>query len=102
MYDRQWARSIVENYQKLRTRAQQIDNCLIQLVVLRNDEKLTRKTIQDLLVDDVQGKRLKGLWSDYKRLVRRTPLDSKLLYKVASRLSMEIDVEILQRQFDFT
>ncbi len=102
MYDRQWARSVVENYQKMHARVHQIDACLQQLVVLRGDNKLTRKQIQDMLTDDIQGKRLKGFWLDYKRLVKRSPLDQKLLYKVAGRLSVEVDVEQMQRQFEFT
>lgn len=102
MYDRQWARSIVENYQKLHARAQQVDACLQQLVVLSYDGKLLRKDIQDLLVDSLQGKCMKGFWNEYKRLVRRTPLDQKLLYRIAGKLSTEIDVEKIQRQFDFS
>lgn len=102
MYDRQWTRSIVENYQKLRPRAQQIDNCLQQLVVTSDGQPLLRKDIQDLLVDSLQGKRMKELWPEYKRLVRRTPLDQKLLYRIAGRLSVEVDVEKRQRQFDFS
>lgn len=102
MYDRQWARSIVENYQRLHPRVQQIDACLTQLVILPHDEKLLRKDIQDLLVDSLQGKRLKELWNDYKRLVRKTPLDHKLIYKIAGKLSVEIDVEKKQRQFEFS
>lgn len=106
MYDRQWARSIVENYQKMYPRVQQIDMCLQQLYKDRTGRECTRKDIQDLLVDSLQGKYARGvitrLWRDYKRLIKKSPLDKELLDKVAMLLQPKVDVDKLQRQFDFT
>jgi len=102
MYDRSWARSTVETYQKLRTRAQQIDLCLQQLYLQDTGRELLRIDIQCILIDSVQGKIRAALWTDYKRLVRRTPLDKDLLHKVYREMKFKVDVEELQRQFDFT
>lgn len=102
MYDRQWARSIVENYQKLYPRVQQIDLCLEQLYHNRTGRICTRKDIQDVLVDEIQGKTKKKTFILYKRLVKKTPLDKDLLEKVAGLLQPKVDVDKIQRQFDFS
>lgn len=102
MYDRDWARSIVENYQKLRTRAQQIDMCIQQLYQQETGRYVLRQQLKNILVDSVQGKCNKALWPDYKRLVRKTPLDNKLLKRVYNNFKWQIDVDIIQRQFDFS
>lgn len=101
MYDRQWARSIVENYQKLYTRVQQIDMCLQQLYTMRTGRSCLRNDIQGLLIDSLQGKGSPKLWNFYKRLVRKTPLDKDLLNKVAGMIIPKVDVEKLQRQFEW-
>lgn len=102
MYDRSWARSTVETYQKLRTRAQQIDLCLQQLYLQDTGRELLRIDIQSLLIDSVQGKTTSALWTSYKKLVRRSPLDKDLLRKFYGEMKFKVDVEILQRQFDFS
>ena len=102
MYNRDWARSIVVDYWKLRTRAQQINICLQQLYHESTGRELLVKDIQDALVDSVQGKSRKALWTNYKTLVRKSPLDRKLLEKVSKSIDVQIDVEKLQRQFDFS
>jgi len=101
-YDRTWARSVYEAYAKLCTRAQQIDACLAQLYEQRTGRKLIRKEIADVLVDAIQGKGRKKFWTDYKRLCKKTPLDVKLLERIAGELRVKVDVEKIQRQFDFT
>lgn len=102
MYDRQWARSIVENYQKLCTRAQQIDACLQQLYHARTGRECTRMDIQSILVDAVQGRTKQQIWTLYKRLNKKTPLDKELLEKVSKLVSPKVDVDKIQRQFDFS
>ena len=102
MYDRQWARSIVENYQRLYPRVQQIDICLQQLYHARTGRTCTRKDIQDVLVDELQGKTKKHVFILYKRLVKKTPLDKELLGNVARLLQPKLDVDQIQRQFDFS
>lgn len=102
MYDRNWARSIVEQYQKFRPRAEQIDLCLQQLYQTHTHRYVLRKEIQDILVDSVQGKARPSLWNDYKRLVRKSPLDKELLEKVYRSIQFKVDVDKLQRQFDFS
>lgn len=102
MYDRDWARSIVVNFWKLRTRAQQINICLQQVYRDSKGLDITIKDIQDSLTDSVQEKSKEKLWRDYKRLVRKTPLDKELLDTVCRELFWKIDVDKLQRQFDFT
>lgn len=101
MYDRDWARSIVENFWKLRTRAQQINLCIQQVYLDSKGQEITIKHIKDALVDSVQGKSKGKLWRDYKRLVRKTPLDKELLDTVIRQIFFKVDVEKLQRQFDF-
>lgn len=102
MYDRQWARSIVENYQKLYPRVQQIDMCLQQLYQERTGRICSRKDIQDVLTDELQGRTKKKIFVLYKRLVKKSPLDKELLEKVAALLQPKVDVEKIQRQFDFS
>lgn len=105
MYDRQWARSIVENYQKLYPRVQQIDACLQQLYTASTGRTCTRRDIQNLLADSLQGKESRGvittLWRNYKRLVKRTPLDKELLERVAKVIGPKVDVDKIQRQFEW-
>lgn len=102
MYDRDWARSIVESYWKLRTRAQQINLCIQQVYHESTGRELLIKDIQDILTDSVQGKAKASIWADYKKLVRKSPLDSDLLKKVCKSMFWKVDVEKLQRQFDFS
>jgi len=102
MYDRQWARSIVENYQKLYPRVQQIDACIQQLYHAKTNRNCTRYDIQVVLIDSLQGKTNQKPWTLYKRLVRKSPLDKDLLEKVAGIIISKVDVEKFQRQFDFT
>lgn len=102
MYDRDWARSVVVNFWKLRTRAQQINLCLQQVYRDSKGRDLTIKDIQNSLIDSVQGKSNEKLWRDYKRLVRKTPLDKELIDTVCRELFFKVDVEKLQRQFDFS
>jgi len=102
MYDRNWARSVVENYQKLCTRAQQIDACLQQLYQDSRLRTITRYDIQQELITSLQDKRRSKLWTDYKRLCKKSPLDKELLIKVSNLLSIKVDVEKLQRQFEFS
>ncbi len=101
MYDRQWARSIVDNYQKLCARTQQIDSCIQQIGFETTRRRCTRMEIKNVLIDSLQGKTVARVWNDYKRLVRKSPLDKDLLYKVADTILCKIDVEKFQRQFDF-
>lgn len=101
MYDRDWARSTVENHRKSCTRAQQINLCIQQLYDNSPCRLLLIKDIQDVLIDSLQGKGDKALWVEYKRLCRKTPLDKELLEKVARKIFNKVDVEKLQRQFVF-
>lgn len=102
MYDRDWARSILHNYEKLCTRAQQINLCLQQFYLQQTGRNCTIADIQGCLIDSIQGKTAQKLWTMYKRLVKKTPLDKDLLEKVAKTMAIKVDVEKLQRQFDFT
>lgn len=102
MYDREWARSIVGNYQKLCTRAQQIDACIQQIYQVQTGRFCTRHDIQVVLVDSVQGKLPSKYWTLYKRLVKKSPLDKELLEKVSNLFILKVDVEKIQRQFDFS
>lgn len=101
MYDREWARDVVTNYQKLCARAQQIDMCIQQMYKQRYDRDCTRHDIQVVLIDSVQGKLTPRYWREYKRLVKRTPLDKDLLEMVCNTIGAKIDVEKLQRQFEW-
>ncbi len=101
MYDREWARSVVENYYKLCARAQQIDACIQQLYRERTDRECLRHDIKTILVDSVQGRLPQRYWTQYKRLVKKTPLDKELLMKVTGWMILKIDVEKLQRQFEW-
>lgn len=101
MYDRDWARSIVENYQKLCPRAQQIDACLQQLYQAKTGRTCLRHDIKVILIDSLQGKLHQKYWTLYKRLVKKTPLDKELLEKVSNLITCKVDVDKIQRQFDF-
>lgn len=101
MYDRQWARSVVENYQKLCSRSQQIDMCIQQMYRGQYSRECTRHDIRVILIDSVQGKLSPKYWRDYKRLVKKTPLDKELLEKVCGTIGNKIDVDKIQRQFQW-
>lgn len=101
MYDRTWSQSVVDNYQKLVVRSQQIDACVQQLYQARTHRECLRHDIKVCLVDSVQGRTSPKLWRDYKRLVKKTPLDKDLLEKFAGAMISKIDVEKFQRQFEW-
>lgn len=101
MYDRLWAQGIVENYHKLCARAQQIDMCIQQLYKQRTGRDCTRWDIKVSLVDSVQGKTSASIWRLYKKVVKKTPLDKTLLEKICGIMIIKIDVDKLQRQFDW-
>jgi hypothetical protein len=82
-YDRSWARLTYEKYSNMRPRAHQINLCLMQLITTESGEKWLETKLIDCLIDSIQGKSCKELWPWYKRLVKKSPLDQKLLYKVA-------------------
>lgn len=101
MYDHNWARSIYEKYTKLHPRAQQIDSCIVQLIASEHGQTWIRKDFSDAVIASIQGKRYRELWGQYKRLVKRSPLDRQLLYKVARNLSsLNVD-EGLQLKLEF-
>jgi len=100
-YDRDWARSILGNYRKLCTRAQQIDMCIQEMYHARTGRSCLISDIHAVLIDSIQGKTKQTTWTDYKRLVKRTPLDKDLLEKVCKTITNKVDVDKLQRQFDW-
>lgn len=102
MYDRVWAREVQANFRLSCTRAEQIDLCIQQIYAKKTRRNCTEKQIQDLLTDSIQGKRSPRLWRDYKRLIKKSPLDRAALEKLTGIITVEIDVENLQRQFNFS
>lgn len=101
MYDQHWARSVYDKYKGLRTRAYQINLCIQQLVVTQDGQKLDISDLENMLVDSIAGRNYKGLWNDYKRLVKRSPLDRALLYTVAQKLSIITPPDSKQLTFGF-
>lgn len=102
MYDRKWSRETVLNYYKLRTRAQQINMCIQQIYEETTGRKCLVADITAVLTSSVQGKEPARIWRAYKRLVKVTPLDYDLLKSVTNIIISKVDVEKLQRQFEFT
>ena len=60
------------------------------------------KTTAEELRAALSAIRKKKIFVLYKRLVKKTPLDKELLEKVAGLLQPKVDVEKIQRQFDFS
>jgi len=101
MYDRAWSQSVVDNYQKLVVRSQQIDACVQQMYKERTGRECLRHDIRVCLVDSVQGRTSPSIWRLYKRVIKKTPLDKDLLGNLLNKLICKIDVEKLQRQFEW-
>jgi len=100
-YDRTWARSVFYKYWELHARAQQIDRCLMQLTPTAAGHNLLLNDLHGFLIDSIQNKAYKGLWNQYKALVRRSPLDRKLLYKISTMLSPASSEDPCQLVFYF-
>ena len=101
MYDREWARGVVTNYQKLCARAHQIDLCIQQRYRDVCHRECTIRDIQVVLIDSVQGKTVQKVWNDYKRLVKKTPFNKDLFERLSDTIIVKIDVDKLQRQFQW-
>jgi len=101
MYDRTWARSVYTGYAKLCTRAQQIDLCILQTFENTTGYKPTRSELVELLISSIQAKINPTLWTRYKRLVKRTPLDYELLNDVTKVTIQEYGYVPDQFAFDF-
>jgi len=103
-YDALWAQEVYNTYAKLCTRAQQIDACIQQTLDQKYGGHPIRAAIVEALIASIRQKGRQTLWCQYKRLVRRTPLDQDLLSIVSSNVYNaihEIDVDKKQRQFEF-
>lgn len=101
MYDRTWARQVYEQYAKLCTRAQQIDACIQQELNILTGRKPARFEIISVLIDSIQGKSSSRLWTEYKRLVKKTPLDKDKLKLVSSLFRAAFGDEIRQMELEF-
>lgn len=103
-YDAVWAQKVYKTYAKLHTRVQQIDACIQQMQDQNLGSHCPVSSIAEALIQSIRSTGRQSLWTQYKRLVKRTPLDQALLLKIAKEVYWavyEIDVEKKQRQFEF-
>ncbi len=75
--------------------------CIEQQYISRNHRVLQSADLNRVLLDSLSEKTSRKLWNLYKRLCKKSPLDIELLNKVVTLVTNEVDVEFLQRQFEF-
>jgi len=86
MYSEAWAREILAKYLSLCTRAQQMNLAIVQVLVAQGFSKCTPHIINACLIDSIRKAKGQKLWTLYKRLNKRTPLDLDLLNQVCEAL----------------
>lgn len=79
MYNEAWARDVLANYRKLCTRAQQMDGVIEQVLDRTYHWKCPPNVQTLILIDSIRRKGPAKLWTLYKRLNKRMPLDTELL-----------------------
>lgn len=102
MYAYSWAEGILGAYEKSCTRARQINACIVQYALTLDSRViLSNDAIKKALIGSIQGFDREKLWRDYKRLVKKSPLDDQLLGKVAARILWRWRDEAMQLEFAF-
>lgn len=102
MYDLAWSERVYRAYTESCPRTEQIARCIQQLA--SNYEPRIRhpsETLKRAIIRSIRGEDKGWLWNRYKRLCRKTPLDTKLLATVAERVYFEGRDEALQLTFHF-
>lgn len=102
MYSISWAQELWSGYKMLCTRAQQIERCIVQDAENRDKPvPLSCERIEYYLVKSIAGHDKGLLWREFKRLAKKTPLDTQLLTRVTTKLCVLERDEYLQGEFDF-
>lgn len=104
-YDKDWARKVLNTFLVSCTRARNLILCLQQITKERTLKEIMIYEIHDVLIYSIRNKTKQNLWKKFKRLCKKHIWDNDLLYDVCKELWNlwdEIDVEKMQRQFDWT
>lgn len=102
MYAYSWAEGVLRTYKTSCTRAGQIDACIVQkALTVTEKHPIGSQSVKRALIGSIQGLDQGKLWSQYKRLCRKSPLDSALLGKVAETILWRTYDDAIQGVFDF-
>lgn len=98
MYDINWARSVYMAFRDSSPRAEQINTCIIY-TSKGSVGYLDATKIHTLLIKSIQSKgKGQRLWTDYKRLVKRSPLDKDLLLSLTEKMQLEYGILRAEQQ----
>lgn len=106
MYDHDWARRIVMQFRRIRTRTNSLDYCIIETArdLYPDSPNFGPIEITNCLIRALQHRSKGEYWRAYQKLQKKSPLDMESLVKVARFIVWEIDetrTEALQNTFDF-
>lgn len=101
MYSIKWAEKVYSTYMDCNARAQNMPRVIEQAAARLLGWELRQVDVKRHLVASIAGRGCKSLWTDYKRLCRRTPLDGKLLERVCKAIYWPERDEWNQLKFDF-
>lgn len=106
MYDHEWARRIVVQFRRVRTRTNSLDYCIIETArdLYPNSPNISPITIVNCLIRALQHKSKGEYWRAYQKLQKKSPLDMEALVKVSRFVVWELDeirTEALQLTFDY-
>lgn len=99
MYSEAWARDVLAHYRRLCTRAQQMDGVICQILIAQGFSNCRPEALTAVLIASIQKKRPQRLWTLYKRLNKRTPLDRILLEQVCEAFIRYKVVDGIAEQF---
>jgi len=102
MYDLAWSERVYRAYKESCPRTEQIARCILQCT-----DKYTPRfshpgeTLKKALIRSIRGEDKGWLWNRFKRLCRKTPLDTRLLQDVVNHVYRFGREEDSQQEFHF-
>lgn len=100
-YAQAWAERIYSQHLNSCTRARNTQKCILYIAEHSLSWDLQSNELEHLLMLSLQRKVDFRIWNQYKRLVKKTPLDRKLLDTFTRSLRTHFEDEFLQQVFDF-
>jgi len=101
MYDTTWAQGVLKKLEDSCARARSIQLCLQQLYSQKTGRICNLKAIRDKLISSLARKTDKSIWTDYKAVIKKTPLDKNRLEKLSNKITREIFDSFNQTEFNF-
>lgn len=100
-YAMAWAGRIFSQHEFSCARARNIQGCLTFVASNELGKFIPVERLKAILISSLRRAINPKIWVAYKRLCRKTPLDTKLLRELTMMLALAYDDEFLQEKFDF-